>query len=114
MTNWSFDPDNNSGTLLVEGDLTINHIGDLKDSLVEAFDSAEQVIVDISAATAVDVAGVQLLCACLRFSSGRGKKMCLRVGENDEFTQFLDEVGFEQDFICNHGEASECLWDSNN
>lgn len=110
MTNWSYDPEHNSGTLLVEGDMTINHISDLKDRLVEAFEAAEQVVVDVSTATAVDVAGVQLLCACHRFSSGRGKKMCLRVGGNSEFLQFIDEVGFSQDFICNHGDESQCLW----
>jgi len=110
MTSWSYDPDNNSGTLLVEGDMTINHISDLKDRLVEAFESAEQVVVDVSTATAVDVAGVQLLCACHRFSTGRGKKMCLQVGENSEFSQFLDEVGFSQDFICNHADSSQCVF----
>lgn len=110
MTNWFYDPDNNSGTLQVEGDMTINHISTLKDRLVEAFENADQVVVDVSAATSVDVAGIQLLCACHRFSKGRGKKMCLQVGENGDFLQFLDEVGFSQDFICSHGDTGKCLW----
>ena len=109
MTTWAFDPGNNSGTLSVEGAMTINHIGDLKDRLVEAFASAESVTVDVSLAADIDVAGVQLLCACNRFSSGRGKEMCLRLGENTQFVEFLDEVGFAQDFICNHGDANGCL-----
>ncbi len=114
MTNWFFDSENNTGTLLVEGDMTINHIGDLKGRLVEAFDNAEQVTVDVSSATAIDVAGLQLLCACHRFSAGRGKRMCLRIGENAQFEQFLVEVGFSRDFICNHGDANECIWTSEN
>jgi anti-anti-sigma regulatory factor len=109
MTSWTFDPENNSGTLMVEGDMTVNHIGELKDRLVEALDSAEQVLIDVSAATAIDVAGVQLLYACHGFSSARGKKMCLQPGENAQFVQFLDEVGFERDFICHHDDANECL-----
>jgi anti-anti-sigma regulatory factor len=114
MTNWAFDPENNSGTLLVEGDMTISQIGVLKDRLVEAFAGADQVTVDVSVATAIDVAGVQLLCACHRFSVGRGKRMCLKLGENVQFAQFLGEVGFAQDFICSHGDANECLWTSEN
>lgn len=114
MTNWSYNPDKNSGTLQIEGDLTINHISTLKERLVEAFETADQVVVDVSAATSVDVAGVQLLCACHRFSSGRGKEMCLWVGENGEFLQFLDEVGFSQDFICNHDDTGKCLWAEQN
>ena len=100
MTTWSFNPENNSGVLSVEGDMTINFISALKDRLLEAFDSAELVTVDVSATTAIDVAGVQLLGACQRFSTGRGKKMSLLLGNNTQFTDFLDEVGFAQDFIC--------------
>lgn len=112
MTNWAFNPENNSGTLSVEGDMTIHHIRDLKARLIEAFGNAERVTVDVSVATSIDVAGVQLLCACHRFSVGRGKKMCLRLGENVQFANFLDEVGFTRDFICEHGDANECLWPS--
>lgn len=114
MTNWTFNADSHSGTLLVEGDLTINYVGVLKDRLIEAFDSAERVTVDVSTATAIDVAGLQLLCACLRFSTGRGKKMCLRFGKNARFLAFLDDVGFARDFICDHGNASECSWSPEN
>jgi ABC-type transporter Mla MlaB component len=109
MTKWAFDSKENSGTLLVEGDMTINHVGELKERLVEALHSAERVTVDVSEATAVDVAGVQLLSACQRFSAGRGKRMCLRLGGNSQFAEFLDEVGFAQDFICNHGDEKECF-----
>ena len=110
MANWQYNPEAKSGTLALEGDMTISHVNDLKESLVEAFGDAEQVVVDVSATTSVDVAGIQLLCACHRFSTGRGKKMCLRLGDNVMFSDFLDEVGFSRDFICNHGEESECLW----
>lgn len=109
MTNWSYNPDKNSGTLLVEGELTINHISALKDSLIEAFENAEQVVVDVSSTTGFDVAGIQLLTACQKFSDQRGKKMCLRVGGNEDFLHFLEDVGFSQDFICNHGDDDHCL-----
>lgn len=114
MTNWSIDVANKSGILIVEGDMTINHISDIRDRLIEAFASAERVIVDVSQTTAIDVAGVQLLCACHRFSVGCDKKMCLRLGGNTRFIQFLDEAGFARDFICDHGNASGCLWTSSN
>ena len=112
MTNWSYDNVTKTGTLMLAGELTIHHVRDLKSSLVEAFDNAEQVMVDVSATTAVDVAGVQLLCACHRFSRTRGKKMCLRLGGNTRFADFLEEVGFPLEFICNHGEKDQCVWAS--
>lgn len=109
MTKWSFDAESNSGTLLVEGDVTINYINELKKSLLEAFEGAQRVTVDVSSATAVDVAGVQLLCASHRFSIGRGKKMCLQIGGNEQFSRFIDDVGIPQDFICNHDNANACF-----
>jgi anti-anti-sigma regulatory factor len=112
MTNWSFDNETNTGTLKLAGEVTVQHVSDLKASLVEAFENAEQVTVDVSATTAVDVAGVQILCACHRFSRSRGKKMCLRLGDNTRFADFLEEVGFPLGFICNHGEKDRCVWAS--
>ncbi|MBW2688760.1 MAG: STAS domain-containing protein [Deltaproteobacteria bacterium] len=100
MENWQYNPEEKSGVLTFDGDMTISHVSDIKECFLEAFSDAENVTVDVSAATSVDVAGIQLLCACLRFSKGRGKKMSLRLGENTIFSEFLDEVGFSRDFIC--------------
>ncbi len=114
MTNWSYDNETDAGTLTLQGDVTIHHVSDLKSSLIEAFESAGQVTVDVSSTTAVDVAGVQLLCASHRFSRSHGKKMCLKLGHNTRFSDFLEEVGVPLDFICSHGENDQCAWASGN
>lgn len=111
MTNWQYDSDEKKETLSFEGDMTIGHVAEIKERLVEAFANAEQVVVDVSAATAVDVAGVQLLCACHRFSCQHGKKMCIELGGNEMFSGFLDDVGFSRSFVCGDGSEKECLWD---
>lgn len=90
---------------MVKGDMTISHVSDLKERLVDAFDKAGEVTVDVSASTAVDVAGVQLLTACHRFAVGRGLQMNLFFGENHRFLEFLDQVGLARDFISNHANA---------
>jgi len=110
MTDWNFDPDQKSGVLSVEGELTIKNVSDLKERLVEAFAQAETVTIDVSATEAVDVAGVQLLCACHRFSGGRGKGMALHVGENRVLQEFLNDSGFSRSLVCSFGGESRCLW----
>jgi anti-anti-sigma regulatory factor len=102
MTNWSYDDATNNGVLMLQGDVTIQQVGELQKALVDAIQSAKQVTVDVSSTTAVDVAGVQLLCACHRFTMSCGKQMFLRLGHNKRFADFLDEVGFHLNFICNH------------
>lgn len=94
--------------MTLQGELTIRSVGEFKNSLLEAFDSAEQVTVDVSSTTDVDVAGVQLLCACQRSSASRGKQMRLRLGDNKRFADFLAEIGLPPDFICNHDEKELC------
>ncbi|MGD9019903.1 MAG: STAS domain-containing protein [Desulfuromonadales bacterium] len=100
MTNWSYEEATDKGLLILQGEMTIQHVGDLKKALADAFRNAKQVTVDVSSTTAVDVAGVQLLCAGHRFSTSCGKKMQLRFGDNKRFADFLDKVGFHLNFIC--------------
>jgi anti-anti-sigma regulatory factor len=110
MTNWKYDTDDNSGVLSVDGDLTIAHVAEIKERLVAAFSDAETVTIDVSGSTALDVAGVQLLCACHSFSSKAGKSMQLELGDNQTFAAFLDEIGVSRSFVCNKGGDGECLW----
>jgi len=110
MTTWKYNTDENRGILCVDGDLTIAHVAELKERLVEAFNTAQDVTIDVSASTALDVAGVQLLCACHSYSCKNGKSMHLEVGENQFFNAFLDEVGFSRSFVCNKGGDEGCLW----
>ena len=108
MTNWSYDEATQAGTLTLQGELTIRQVHELKNSLLEVFDCAEQITIDVSSTTEADVAGLQLLYACRRFATSRNKKMCLRVGDNSRFTDFLEEAGFPHDIGCNHGEKEPC------
>lgn len=111
MTEWKYDSEEKIGTLSVVGDMTINQVAGIKERLVKAFNDAEQVMVDLSATTSIDVAGVQLLCACHRFSCQYGKKMRLDLGDNDIVSAFLDEVGFSRSFVCDKGD-DDCLWNA--
>lgn len=114
MTNWSFDDESKAGVLSIAGNMTIDHVHDLKDHLLEALAQAGKVTVDIPATVAVDVAGAQLLCASHRYAVGCGKEILLRFDSNARFAQFLNESGFTRDYVCSHGETCKCLWMSAN
>jgi ABC-type transporter Mla MlaB component len=114
MGNWTYDENSMSGTLIVDEDVTISNVAALKERLVKAFKQADKVTIDVSASASVDVAGLQLLCACHRFSSSKGKTLCLQLNDNERFLDFLEDVGFAKDFFCTHGDTKECLWSSLN
>lgn len=113
MNKWKYNSDEKSGTLSFVGDVTIGQVAELKEQLVEALNEAERVIVDVSSATAIDVAGVQLLCACHRYSCQNGKKMCVDLGDNVLVSDFLDSVGFSRSFVCNNGGEDDCILSAN-
>ena len=92
-TNWSYEEATDQGLLILQGEVTIQHVGDLKKALADAVRNAKLVTVDVSSTTAVDVAGVQLLCAGHRFSTSYGKKMHLWIADNKRFADFLAEYG---------------------
>jgi len=109
---WYAAPDDSSGILVVAGEMTISHASAIKANLEEALCKTEGVTVDVSSVTAIDVAGVQLLCASHRYANSHGRQVILRLGANEVFAGFINSCGFTRDFICGPGSESGCLWSS--
>lgn len=110
MTTWIPCDGEDAGTLAITCDVTIQFVAELKTRLLECCADSARVTIDLSAAGAIDVAGLQLLCACHRYQAARGRRLRLDVGRNERFARFLVETGFARDFNCNHGGADGCLW----
>lgn len=107
--NWHAAPDDKSGVLVVAGEMTISHVSAVMVCLEQAICKVEQVTVDLSAMTEIDVAGVQLLCASHRYATSHGRQMLLRLGANEVFASFINSCGFSCVFICGQGSESACL-----
>ena len=110
MARWDYDSEQDAGQFLVDGDLTISDVAALKEQLVEAFDQAAAVTIDVSMSPAVDIAGLQLLCAAHRYAAGRQRQMKLQVGENLPFLDLLSQAGLKRNFPCDFVESETCLW----
>jgi ABC-type transporter Mla MlaB component len=92
MTTWSFDAEQRAGRLAVEGGLTIDRVGLVREGLLQGFAQADQLVLDLSRAGEVDVAGLQLLHAAHRYAADKGKVLLLRDG--DRFRELAHSVGF--------------------
>jgi len=112
MADWQFNSETNSGTFHFEGGITIGHVAELKERLVEALNSADKITLDVSEVNAVDIAGVQLLCACHRYCREHGKTVSLANSGNAIVFDFLDGTGFSRNFGCNGNDEEMCLWDN--
>jgi anti-anti-sigma factor len=110
MTKWTYDAEQKAGELQILGDLTVAHASVLKDALLQAFEKAEQVAVNIKDVAEFDVAGLQLLCASHRFAADRGRRMSLLVHGNPSFLHLVSEAGFSQSLFCVVEPEHACLW----
>jgi anti-anti-sigma factor len=96
--------------LRVAGELTVIHGGELKETLCEALDRMGQIEVDLSGVTAIDLAGLQLLCAAHASAASRGKSFVLAVPPGRVVERAMTEAGFSRHIGCSRGDSPSCCW----
>lgn len=94
----------------VGGAVTVQSVGELKESLLQALAGAEQLCLDLSGVTEIDLAGLQLLCAAHRSSLQHNKRFCISTGENDIIGTAGMEAGFQRHVGCSLDKDKTCLW----
>lgn len=78
----------NSG-LLIEGELTIYTASELKGRLLEALESQESLLIDLSQVSEIDTAGLQLLLMVRREAGERGVSVVF-AGHSHAVTECLE------------------------
>ncbi|WP_298266660.1 STAS domain-containing protein [Geobacter sp.] len=103
------------GTLVLQlsGELTIPWAGEFRQALLDAFDRAASVVVDVENLDAVDITGLQLLCAAHRTSCARGKGFRL-TGEGSAFAEAAGLAGFTRHVGCARDVGKTCIWTGGN
>ncbi len=102
------EPDN-SGRLVLAGDLTIQHVADMRAVLLEALQKVQQLIVDMSKVTDIDVSCLQLLCSAHRTYIKSGKAIAFKDTRPAAVNRVMEAAGYSP-HVCGAGEAMSCLW----
>jgi anti-anti-sigma regulatory factor len=97
-----------TGVLILEGDMTIQRAGELKQSLIESLDKATHLIIDVEKITEVDLSCLQLFCSAHRTSLKVNKTISL--GENIPaiFWDTVKKAGYCRKTPC--CDDKNCLW----
>lgn len=103
-----------TGRLVLTGGLTIQHVADLRAVLLEALQKVEQLTLDMSGVTDIDVPCLQLLCSAHRTFLKSGKTIEIKTGEIRTerpavVSGVMQAAGYSQ-HVCGAGEAMSCLW----
>ncbi|MDT8441444.1 MAG: STAS domain-containing protein [Desulfuromonadales bacterium] len=110
MREWRYNEAEESGQLILSGDLTIDEITVIREQVLEAFARTDRLAIDISAVARFDIAGLQLLCACHRYAGAHGRTIQLQTGSNQALRDIVRQIGMERNFGCDPQRGPDCFW----
>jgi anti-anti-sigma regulatory factor len=99
-----------SETLRLEGELTIQHAGQLKEKLLQAFAETEALSLDLEGATEVDIACLQLLCSAHKTFLAANKELKTIGTIATPFQRAVDDSGYRRKTGCHSDPERDCLW----
>jgi anti-anti-sigma regulatory factor len=94
----------------VIGEMTILHANEIKAALLEAFDEAQQLQVDVGKVTELDLAGLQLLCSAHRSSIATSKGFIVNGAGRELFKSAALAAGFPRHIGCAQDGNKTCIW----
>jgi len=97
-------------TLKVAGSLTIEHAADLRESLMDAFAKGNLVTVDLSQVDAIDLSGLQLMCAAHRTSLGLDKRLVVLESTQPGVQKSAQLAGYYRHVGCSQDVTKTCVW----
>ncbi|PLX84512.1 MAG: hypothetical protein C0617_07735 [Desulfuromonas sp.] len=114
MSNTSLEPApdaQGNHVLTLEGEVTVEILRELKETLAERLDSARTLELDCGKVTGIDVYAIQLLCSAHRSAMAAGKGLGFAGDPSEKFREMVRVCGFERKrgcSLCQEGER--CLW----
>ena len=97
-------------TLTADNGVTIETVRELKVRLLNGLAEFDRLVLDPGATGAIDIAGLQLLCAAHHFALARGRELLL-TGSRDQVRELAHAAGFVRGTPCTPGGGEPCFWD---
>ncbi len=98
------------GTLIVEGFLTLENIRNLREELQEALEAVQRLDIDATGAAEADLSFLQLLCSAHRTAVRQGKCLNLTGDLPDVLKQAMEDNGYARQIGCGTDAGKTCLW----
>lgn len=99
-----------AGVLRLEGDITIQQAEELKENIIQGLGSVDKLYVDSSNVSAIDLSGLQLLCAAHRAAITLGKTFHLAEPVSSDLRRSAEAAGFARHTGCMLDAAKTCIW----
>jgi len=97
-------------TLVMEGNLTIQQAGAVREELQSALKKGQHIELDMEAVKAADLAFLQLLCSAHRTSVNMGKTLAFKGEIPAVFRKSVEDNGYARPHGCVLDVNKTCLW----
>jgi anti-anti-sigma regulatory factor len=97
----------------VEGAMSIEWVGAIRDGLLQAFGAGKQVELSLAEVTEVDLAGLQLLCSAHRTALARNLGFRVTGGHNEPVATVARAAGLPRHAGCANDQFGSCVWKRN-
>lgn len=96
--------------LKVSGSFTIENSADMREALMEAFSKGDLVTIDLTDVEAIDVSGLQMLCAAHRTSLGHDKRLVVVGSLQPNVKKSAEIAGYYRHVGCSQDVTKTCVW----
>ncbi len=105
-----FKQSGSSGVLTFSGELTVEHVGEMRTALIQALTDADHVEMDFSGVVEVDIFCLQLLCSAHRTSIRLNKRVNVLESQLAKFRETLETAGYSRATGCGLDRENSCFW----
>jgi ABC-type transporter Mla MlaB component len=105
-----YQESNSQGTLVLDGDITVNTAEELRTHLIKAMINVEELSVEFGNIGDIDLSCLQLLCSAHRSAVRMNKRVTVSGAWPDRFRKTVRDAGFERNVGCSLDSCNSCLW----
>jgi ABC-type transporter Mla MlaB component len=99
----------NGRRLSLEGELTVSNAADLRQGLLAALEQSDRLELDLDAVTAIDLAGLQLLCSAQRTAMAGEKSLTFKDALPPALQEACANAGFDFYRSCRCNQGADCF-----
>lgn len=107
---YKIEPSGSALMVILNGEATIESAVELKNVLLKAMESSDDIIINIESLTAIDLSFLQLLCSACRSCLKLGKKLSLSGKYPDFYNRMVRNAGYFRQRGCEIDSNDSCLW----
>ena len=108
----SYEGPDENGTLTLKGELTIQNVSALKETLLYSLAKAPGLQINLEGVEEADLACLQVLCSAHRTAVATGKSMAISGPLPGPFARVVEASGYQRGGMCRTPGASSCFWRS--